>query len=180
MCGVTRRGPTSPLQLSTSTRPRRLTFGHWIPTQGFPGEYYIRDSRQDEEKSRITIQSTPGTRRARGGLGEHRPRASARATTRRHWRCDRMINDSDALKRRPDGYAPRTPTFCSSAQDNAVLVPPSPQLKAATATADKSRDAPGLMAAAAHAAVPTWSNMVLMGSLIFGGCCANVSEYLSR
>jgi hypothetical protein len=40
--------------------------------------------------------------------------------------------------------------------------------------AQLKKDAPGLMAAAAHAAVPSWTSMVLMVSLIFGGCCANV------
>lgn len=33
-----------------------------------------------------------------------------------------------------------------------------------------------VIAAAAHAAVPSWANMVLMFSLILGGCCANVSD----
>ncbi|KAJ5129188.1 uncharacterized protein N7515_005227 [Penicillium bovifimosum] len=32
----------------------------------------------------------------------------------------------------------------------------------------------GLVAAVAHATVPSWTNMILMVSLIFGGCCANV------
>jgi UDP-xylose/UDP-N-acetylglucosamine transporter B4 len=27
----------------------------------------------------------------------------------------------------------------------------------------------------AHATLPSWANMVLMASLIFGGCCTNVS-----
>ncbi|KGO46424.1 UAA transporter [Penicillium expansum] len=40
--------------------------------------------------------------------------------------------------------------------------------------AQLKKDAPGLVAAAAHAAVPSWTSMVLMISLIFGGCCANV------
>ncbi|OQE13483.1 hypothetical protein PENFLA_c047G04385 [Penicillium flavigenum] len=40
--------------------------------------------------------------------------------------------------------------------------------------AQLKQDAPGLVAAAAHAAVPSWTSMVLMVSLIFGGCCANV------
>ncbi|KAJ6035819.1 UDP-N-acetylglucosamine transporter yea4 [Penicillium herquei] len=31
-----------------------------------------------------------------------------------------------------------------------------------------------LIAAAAYAAVPNWANLILMASLIFGGCCANV------
>jgi UDP-xylose/UDP-N-acetylglucosamine transporter B4 len=38
------------------------------------------------------------------------------------------------------------------------------------------KDGPGLVAAAAHATIPSWSNMVLMVSLIFGGCCANVRD----
>ncbi|KAJ5772800.1 hypothetical protein N7457_007696 [Penicillium paradoxum] len=40
--------------------------------------------------------------------------------------------------------------------------------------AQLKKDAPSLIAAAAHAAVPSWTSMVLMVSLIFGGCCANV------
>ncbi|CAG8262121.1 unnamed protein product [Penicillium nalgiovense] len=40
--------------------------------------------------------------------------------------------------------------------------------------AQLKKDAPGLLAAAAHSAVPSWTSMVLMVSLIFGGCCANV------
>ncbi|CAG8000986.1 unnamed protein product [Penicillium nalgiovense] len=40
--------------------------------------------------------------------------------------------------------------------------------------AQLKKDAPGLLAAAAHSSVPIWTSMVLMVSLIFGGCCANV------
>lgn len=32
----------------------------------------------------------------------------------------------------------------------------------------------GLLAAATHATLPTWVTMVLMVSMIFGGCCSNV------
>lgn len=78
-----------------------------------------------------------------------------------------MIND-DASKRR-DAYALKISPNGSSDDTTVPLSPPSPQLKAA------EKDAPGLIAAAAHAAVPTWANTVLMVSLIFGGCCANVS-----
>ncbi|KAJ5131669.1 hypothetical protein N7448_005827 [Penicillium atrosanguineum] len=81
-----------------------------------------------------------------------------------------MLNDSDTSKRKADGYAFRISP--NGAGDTTVpAAPPSPQLKAAA----EKKDAPGLIAAAAHAAVPTWANMVLMVSLIFGGCCANVS-----
>ncbi|KAJ5549727.1 hypothetical protein N7535_002336 [Penicillium sp. DV-2018c] len=40
--------------------------------------------------------------------------------------------------------------------------------------AQLKKDAPGLVAAVAHATVPSWTTMILMVSLIFGGCCANV------
>jgi UDP-xylose/UDP-N-acetylglucosamine transporter B4 len=40
--------------------------------------------------------------------------------------------------------------------------------------AQLKKDAPGLVAAVAHATVPSWTNMILIASLIFGGCCANV------
>lgn len=85
-----------------------------------------------------------------------------------------MINDSDGSKRRPDAYAIKSPP--SSGENAVPKSPPSPTRKPAAAGSDK--DAPGLIAAAAHAAVPTWANMILMVSLIFGGCCANVSVWL--
>jgi UDP-xylose/UDP-N-acetylglucosamine transporter B4 len=81
-----------------------------------------------------------------------------------------MINDSDASKRKDDAYALKISPNGSSGDTKVPVSPPSPQLKAAA-----EKDALGLIAAAAHAAVPTWANMVLMVSLIFGGCCANVS-----
>jgi UDP-xylose/UDP-N-acetylglucosamine transporter B4 len=80
-----------------------------------------------------------------------------------------MINDSDTSKRKGEGYALKVSP--NGGDDKVPSAPPSPQLKAAA----EKKDAPGLIAAAAHAAVPTWANMVLMMSLIFGGCCANVS-----
>lgn len=43
---------------------------------------------------------------------------------------------------------------------------------------DVLRKDAGLVAAAVHAAVPSWTTVVLMVSLIFGGCCANVSAWL--
>ncbi|KAJ5086289.1 UAA transporter [Penicillium alfredii] len=39
---------------------------------------------------------------------------------------------------------------------------------------DVLRKDAGLVAAAVHATVPSWTTVVLMVSLIFGGCCANV------
>lgn len=82
---------------------------------------------------------------------------------------DTMIHDGDASKRKADAYAlEMSPN--GSCDTTVPVSPPSPQLKAAA-----EKDMSGLMAAAAHAAVPTWATMVLMVSLIFGGCCANVS-----
>lgn len=80
-----------------------------------------------------------------------------------------MIHDGDASKRKVDAYAlDMSPN--GSGDATVPVSPPSPQLKAAA-----EKDMSGLVAAAAHAAVPTWATMVLMVSLIFGGCCANVS-----
>lgn len=78
-----------------------------------------------------------------------------------------MINDSDASKRRPDSYslAPSKPAM-------------SPPAKPIAAASDDSKKDAALIAAAAHATIPSWTNMVLMVSLIFGGCCANVSVKL--
>lgn len=42
--------------------------------------------------------------------------------------------------------------------------------------AQSERDVRDLTVAAAHAAIPNWTNIVLMVSLIFGGCCANVRD----
>lgn len=36
----------------------------------------------------------------------------------------------------------------------------------------------GLVAAVTHATLPSWTNMILMVTLIFGGCCANVRPCL--
>lgn len=86
-----------------------------------------------------------------------------------------MINDRDGSKERPDAYAiESTP---SSGHNAVPKSSPSLARKPAAAGSDR-KDAPGLIAAAAHAAVPTWANMILMVSLIFGGCCANVSVWL--
>lgn len=46
--------------------------------------------------------------------------------------------------------------------------------------AQLKKDAPGIVAAAAHATVPSWTNMILMISLILGGCCANVGVHISN
>ncbi|KAJ5587954.1 uncharacterized protein N7459_003719 [Penicillium hispanicum] len=86
-----------------------------------------------------------------------------------------MINDNDASKRSPGAYALPTNTFTHSSTGNARVAPPS-QLAPKSGinkSSEQKRNA-GLVAAAAHAVVPTWANMVLMVSLIFGGCCANV------
>ncbi|KAJ6016688.1 UDP-N-acetylglucosamine transporter yea4 [Penicillium sp. IBT 35674x] len=81
-----------------------------------------------------------------------------------------MIHDGDNLRRRLETYkvnvsqgeATEHPAAASSAEHL-------PQ----SAVSGKLKDA-GLIAAAAHATVPNWANMLLMISLIFGGCCANV------
>lgn len=80
-----------------------------------------------------------------------------------------MINDSDASKRRPDSFS------YSLASSKPAMSPPAKPIAAAS---DDSKKDAALIAAAAHATIPSWTNMVLMVSLIFGGCCANVSVQL--
>lgn len=41
-------------------------------------------------------------------------------------------------------------------------------------TAEAAQGGLGVAAAAAQATLPSWATMVLMVSLIFGGCCSNV------
>ncbi|KAJ5689785.1 UDP-N-acetylglucosamine transporter yea4 [Penicillium macrosclerotiorum] len=88
-----------------------------------------------------------------------------------------MIHDSDTLKRSPDKYVlpPTSPSIGSTILDDRdVLVATAGRRSSNKANeATKERNT-SVIAAAAHAAVPTWANMVLMSSLIFGGCCANV------
>lgn len=79
-----------------------------------------------------------------------------------------MINDREGLKQRPEpsSLSLIKPDPGSSQQSN----------KSTSAQSDDFKNDAGSIAAAAfHAAAPTWANMVLMVSLIFGGCCANVS-----
>lgn len=88
-----------------------------------------------------------------------------------------MVNDSNCSKQSHDAYAPQINIPIGPPSKSISGVPPS-QL-ALNTDIDKSNEPKkntGLIAAAAaHAAVPTWTNMVLMASLILGGCCANVS-----
>ncbi|KAJ5162473.1 UDP-N-acetylglucosamine transporter yea4 [Penicillium capsulatum] len=77
-----------------------------------------------------------------------------------------MINDRDGSNKRPETYS------LSSIRPDTGLSRSSN--KPVAEKLDDSKNDAGLIAAAAHAAVPTWANMVLMVSLIFGGCCANV------
>lgn len=88
-----------------------------------------------------------------------------------------MINDTDAVKRRPDTYAiPQVRTSPGGANGNAngsTAIQPASTPDAMNSKA-KNKDS-GMIAAVAHATVPSWANMVLMASLIFGGCCTNVS-----
>lgn len=83
-----------------------------------------------------------------------------------------MIHDGDSLRRRPEAYKVNVSkdeaTEHTATASSAEHVPQS-------AVSGNLKDA-GLIAAAAHATVPNWANMILMISLIFGGCCANVSE----
>jgi UDP-xylose/UDP-N-acetylglucosamine transporter B4 len=83
-----------------------------------------------------------------------------------------MLNDNDPSKRGHDYLINRSdPTI---KDENANLV--SPQSHDKIDYAQLKKDAPGLVVAAAHAVVPSWTNIALMVSLIFGGCCANVRD----
>jgi UDP-xylose/UDP-N-acetylglucosamine transporter B4 len=81
-----------------------------------------------------------------------------------------MINDTNAVKGRPDTYATaqvgRSPGGANGHVNGSTTI----QLA-------KAKQDTGVMAAVAHATVPSWANMILMASLIFGGCCTNVSSW---
>ncbi|KAJ5660756.1 UDP-N-acetylglucosamine transporter yea4 [Penicillium longicatenatum] len=81
-----------------------------------------------------------------------------------------MIHDGDSLRQRPDTYKANVSKV--EATKHTVTASSAEQVHR-SAESGKLKDA-GLIAAAAHAAVPNWANMLLMVSLIFGGCCANV------
>lgn len=78
-----------------------------------------------------------------------------------------MINDTNAVKQRPDTYATtqvgRSSVGANGHVNGSAAIQPS-----------KAKKDTGVLAAVAHATVPSWANMVLMASLIFGGCCTNV------
>ncbi|KAJ5112084.1 UDP-N-acetylglucosamine transporter yea4 [Penicillium argentinense] len=81
-----------------------------------------------------------------------------------------MIHDNDGLKRRTDNYrVPEKSPDAVVADRNATVSP-----SESTSTKSGLKEDASLFAAVAQAAVPSWANMVLMVSLIFGGCCANV------
>ena len=85
-----------------------------------------------------------------------------------------MINDTDAVNQRPDTYAipsVRTSLAAANGHANGSVVALTP---AAVNSKAKKKDS-RMVAAVAHATVPSWANMVMMASLIFGGCCTNVS-----
>jgi UDP-xylose/UDP-N-acetylglucosamine transporter B4 len=83
-----------------------------------------------------------------------------------------MLNDHELSKRGHDSYLIRSRV--SVVNENANLTPTSQSRQSEIDYAQLKKDVPGIVAAAAHAAVPSWTSMVLMVSLIFGGCCANV------
>ncbi|KAJ5768803.1 hypothetical protein N7520_003362 [Penicillium odoratum] len=80
-----------------------------------------------------------------------------------------MIHDGEGLKRRPDTYKVNSLKNASTEDNEKVS-----SLDKRPQSVESHKLDAGLIAAAAHAAVPNWTNMVLMVSLIFGGCCANV------
>ncbi|KAJ5951460.1 uncharacterized protein N7479_009873 [Penicillium vulpinum] len=90
-----------------------------------------------------------------------------------------MLNDHESSKRgRDDSYLiNRSRVSAGNPNGNANLTLNASRSKNSEDKLDYAqlkKDAPGLVAAAVHAAVPSWTSMVLMVSLIFGGCCANV------
>ncbi|KAF3013336.1 golgi uridine diphosphate-N- acetylglucosamine transporter [Penicillium rubens] len=87
-----------------------------------------------------------------------------------------MLNDHEPSKRGPDdSYLINRTRVSVNPSGNTNFASKSRSRKSDEPNyAQLKKDAPGLIAAAAHAAVPSWTSMVLMVSLIFGGCCANV------
>ncbi|KAJ5186026.1 UAA transporter [Penicillium cf. griseofulvum] len=87
-----------------------------------------------------------------------------------------MLNDHEPSKRGHDYYMIRSRVSTVNQNENANLTTPMSQSRKSDKIdyAQLKKDTPGIVAAAAHAAVPSWTSMVLMVSLIFGGCCANV------
>ncbi|KAJ5715694.1 UDP-N-acetylglucosamine transporter yea4 [Penicillium malachiteum] len=83
-----------------------------------------------------------------------------------------MINDGETKR---NTYKVRTsvPLRESSIVSSAKGSDSSESDKSKSEFESESKNA-SLIAAAAHAAVPNWANLILMASLIFGGCCANV------
>jgi UDP-xylose/UDP-N-acetylglucosamine transporter B4 len=89
-----------------------------------------------------------------------------------------MLNDNDASKRGHEYPINRSRVSTLNTDKIADLVSSHSWDKVDYAQLKK--DAPGLVAAAAHAVVPSWTNMAMMVSLIFGGCCANVRYFKLR
>ncbi|CAI7664207.1 unnamed protein product [Penicillium glandicola] len=89
-----------------------------------------------------------------------------------------MLNDHEPSKRGPDSYLiNRSRVSAKSNKNTNLTLTPTSRAQKSEEKLDYDqlkKDVPGLVAAAAHAAVPSWTSMVLMVSLIFGGCCANV------
>lgn len=79
-----------------------------------------------------------------------------------------MLNDNDPSNRGHEYLINRSRVALNPPAENGH------SKEGNTNYAQLKKDAPSLLAAAAHAAIPSWTNMVLMVSLIFGGCCANV------
>lgn len=92
-----------------------------------------------------------------------------------------MLNDHEPSKRgHGDSYLINRArvSAVNTSNENAKLASTStsrsPKPEDKLDYAQLKKDAPGFVAAAAHAAVPSWTSMILMVSFIFGGCCANV------
>ncbi|EKV11564.1 UPD-GlcNAc transporter (Mnn2-2), putative [Penicillium digitatum PHI26] len=91
-----------------------------------------------------------------------------------------MLNDYESSKRGHDNsyLINRSRVSAVSTKENANLAStPTSRSQISEDRLDYiqlEKDVPVLVAAVAQAAVPSWTSMILMVSLIFGGCCANV------
>ncbi|KAJ5260487.1 UDP-N-acetylglucosamine transporter yea4 [Penicillium angulare] len=83
-----------------------------------------------------------------------------------------MIHDGETVKQRPNGYKAGG-YMNNGSKSQTIDASPNTDVARSVAGSKLTKDDTGLIAAAAHAVMPTWANMVIMASLIFGGCCAN-------
>lgn len=83
-----------------------------------------------------------------------------------------MIHDGEVSKRSHGAYKTRGALEKETSNENGPVLPSDAKSKAGAESTNNT----GLVTAVAHVAVPNWANLALMASLIFGGCCTNVSS----